>query len=175
MRRLLLFRHAKAEGTQPGESDRERALTERGRKDAALIGAYMARHALNPGRVAISPSRRTQETWKYAAGAFRPAPAAQTVERLYDATAHAVLDIIKDTPASAHSLLVIGHNPGMHEVALMLTASGDVDTRERLREKLPTSGLAIIDFAVDDWSKLHPRAGRLERFVTPKSLENAPS
>ena len=56
----------------------------------------------------------------------------------------------------------------------MLTASGDVDTRERLREKLPTSGLAIIDFAVDDWSKLHPRSGRLERFVTPKSLENAP-
>ena len=88
----------KPRARKPGESDRERALTERGRKDAALIGAYMARHALNPGRVAISPSLRTQETWKYAAGAFRPAPAAQTVERLYDATAHAILDIIKDTP-----------------------------------------------------------------------------
>jgi phosphohistidine phosphatase len=69
---------------------------------------------------------------------------------------------------------VIGHNPGMHELALMLIASGDVETRERLREKLPTCGLAVIDFAIDDWGLLHPRSGRLERFVTPKSLENAP-
>ena len=53
----------------------------------------------------------------------------------------------------------------------MLIASGDVDARERLREKLPTSGLVIIDFAFDDWSKLHPQSGRLERFVSPKSLE----
>jgi phosphohistidine phosphatase len=55
----------------------------------------------------------------------------------------------------------------------MLIASGDIETRERLREKLPTSGLAIIDFPFDDWSKLHPQSGRLERFVSPKSLEAA--
>ncbi len=70
-------------------------------------------------------------------------------------------------------MLVIGHNPGLHELALMLIASGDIEAREQLREKLPTSGLAIIDFAFDDWNKLHPKAGRLERFVSPKSLEAA--
>ena len=71
--------------------------------------------------------------------------------------------------------LVIGHNPGLHELALMLVASGDIETRERLREKLPTSGLVIIDFTFEDWGKLHPRSGRLERFITPKSLDAAAS
>jgi phosphohistidine phosphatase len=173
MRRLLLFRHAKAEQADAGATDRDRPLAERGRKDAGRIGAYMAGHALSPARVAVSPAVRTQETWKYAAAALRPPPAAQTVERLYDATPHAIFEVVKATPAKTGNLLVIGHNPGMHELALMLIASGDVETRERLREKLPTCGLAVIDFAIDDWGLLRPRSGRLERFVTPKSLENA--
>jgi phosphohistidine phosphatase len=173
MRRLILFRHAKAESSEPGAQDRARALVERGRKDAAKIGAYMAGHAFVPDRVVLSPASRTQETWKAASTAFRPVPAAMTVEQLYDATPHGIFAAIKDTPASAHTLLVVGHNPGLHEVAAMLIASGDIDTRERLREKLPTSGLVIIDFAFDDWSKLHPQSGRLERFVSPKWLDTA--
>jgi phosphohistidine phosphatase len=171
MRRLLLLRHAKAERSEPGTKDISRVLIDRGRKDAARIGTYMAAHALAPDRVILSPAARTQETWKYAAAAFHPAPAAMSAERVYDATPHGILALIKDTPASVHTLLVIGHNPGLHEFALMLIASGDIDARERLREKLPTSGLIIIDFAFDNWSKLHPQCGRLERFVSPKSLE----
>ena len=170
MRRLLLFRHAKAERSEPGMEDRARRLVDRGHKDAAKVGAYMASHALIPDRVLTSPSARTQETWKSVSTAFRPAPAATTVERLYDATAQAILHIIKEASPGAHTLLVIGHNPGLHELAVMLIASGDVESRERLREKLPTSGLVIIDFAFDDWGKLHPQCGRLERFITPKSL-----
>lgn len=173
MRRLLLFRHAKAERSDPGIPDRSRALTERGKKDAATIGAFIAAHALVPDRVVVSPALRTQETWKFTATALHPAPAAQSIERLYDATPHAILTIIKDAPALAHTLMVIGHNPGLHELALMLIASGDVETRERLREKLPTAGLVIVDFPSDDWGKLHPQSGRLERFVSPKSLETA--
>jgi phosphohistidine phosphatase len=75
MRRLLLFRHAKAERSEAGMEDRTRKLIERGRKDAAKIGAYMASHGLIPDRVIVSPSTRTQETWKFAAAGFRPAPA----------------------------------------------------------------------------------------------------
>ena len=66
--------------------------------------------------------------------------------------------------------MVIGHNPGLHETARLLIASGDVEARERLNEGLPTAGLAVIDFAGEDWRKLHPHGGRLERFVTPRSL-----
>ncbi len=173
MRRLILFRHAKAEPSELGMEDRARVLVERGRRDAAKIGAYMKSHALVPDRVVISPAARTQETWKITASAFRPAPGAASADQLYDATPHAIFAVIKDAPAAAHTLMVVGHNPGLHEVALMLIASGDIDARERLREKLPTAGLVIIDFAFDDWSKLHPQSGRLERFVSPKSLEAA--
>lgn len=153
--------------------DRARTLIDRGRKDAARIGAYMASHGLVPDRVTASPSARTQETWKVAAGAFRPAPAVNSSERLYNATPSAILAVIKETPAAAHTLLIVGHNPGLHEVALALIASGDVEMREQLREKLPTSSLVIIDFALDAWAKLHGQSGRLERFVTPKSLAGA--
>ncbi|HEY5378802.1 MAG TPA: histidine phosphatase family protein [Pseudolabrys sp.] len=173
MRRLLLLRHAKAERSDPGSQDISRVLIERGRKDAAKIGAYMAGHALLPDRVVLSPAARTRETWKYAASAFKPAPAAMSAERLYDATPHDIMGVIKESPASAHTLMLIGHNPGLHEAALMLIASGDIDTRERLREGLPTSGLIIVDFAFDDWNKVHPQSGRLERFVSPKTLEAA--
>ena len=173
MRRLLLLRHAKAERSEPGTKDISRALIDRGRKDAARIGAYLASHALVPDRVILSPAARTQETWKHAASAFRPAPAAMSVERLYDATPHVILAVLKDTPVAAHTLMVVGHNPALHDLALMLVASGDIDARERLREKLPTSGLVIVDFAFDNWSKLHPQSGRLERFISPRTLEAA--
>jgi phosphohistidine phosphatase len=173
MRRLLLFRHAKAERSVPGTEDRARRLIERGQADAAKVGAYMASHALIPDRVMTSPSARTRETWKFVAPAFPSAPAATAVDRLYDATPQAILAVIRETPPAAYNLLLVGHNPGLHAVALMLIASGDVETRERLREKLPTSGLVVIDFALEDWNKLHPQSGRLERFVTPKSLAAA--
>ena len=173
MRRLLLLRHGKAERSIPGTADRDRPLIERGRKDSARIGTYMAGHALLPDRVLLSPVTRTQETWKYAAKAFKPAPGAGMVEKLYDATPHCILAVIKDIPATVHTALIIGHNPGLHELALMLIATGDHEARERLREKLPTCGLVIIDFAFDDWNRLHPQSGRLERFVTPRSLDAA--
>jgi phosphohistidine phosphatase len=173
MRRLILLRHAKAEASEPGMEDRSRRLADRGRKDAAKIGAYMASHGIVPDKVMISPAARTQETWKFAAAAFRPAPGAMTADAIYDATPHTIVSVIKAVPATAHTLLVAGHNPGLHEAALMLIASGDIEARERLREKLPTAGLVIIDFAFDDWSRLHPQSGRLERFVSPKWLETA--
>jgi phosphohistidine phosphatase len=172
MRRLILFRHAKAERSQPGERDIARPLVEQGRKDVARIGAYMATHGLIPDRVLVSPAVRSVETWKSASVPFRPAPATATIERLYDANAHTLLAIVRDVPASVHTLLIVGHNPGLHELALMLIASGDIEAREQLSEKLPTSGLVVLDFALDAWSELHPHSGRLDRFVTPKSLES---
>jgi phosphohistidine phosphatase len=65
---------------------------------------------------------------------------------------------------------VVGHNPGIHDFAVQLIALGDVEARERAAEKLPTSGLLVIDLALDDWSRLRARAGRLERFVSPRLI-----
>lgn len=173
MRRLLLLRHAKAGVSLLGAPDRDRPLIERGRRDAAKIGAYMAAHGLVPDLVLVSPAARARQTWQAAATAFKSAPAADTAERLYDAAPQTILALIKDSPKAVHTLLVIGHNPGLQELAVMLIASGDIDAREQLREKFTTAALAILDFAVDDWPQLHLRSGRLERFVTPRSLEAA--
>ena len=173
MRRLLLFRHAKATRSGRGIEDRPRALIERGRKDSAKIGAYIAADALMPDRALVSPAVRTQETWKFSAPGMRAAIDSETAEQLYDATPEAIMAIIKETPASVHSLLIIAHNPGLHELALMLIACGNVNARARLKEKLPTAGLVIIDFAIDDWRELRAHSGRLDRYITPKLVKAA--
>ena len=107
-----------------------------------------------------------------AAPAFAEAPRLVNEERIYNATTEVLFKIIRDTRA-AHSLLLVGHNPGLHDVAGALIVSGDADARERVAEKLPTAGLVVIDLAFDDWSRLHRHAGRLERFVTPKLIAAA--
>src|SRR5262245_1100939 len=148
--------------------DRTRALIERGRRDAARIGAYMAGEALVPDTVLISPAVRTQETWKFAAPAFRSSIEVVSEERLYDATAETIAGLLRNTPAEVQNLLVVAHNPGLHDLALTLTASGNAGAWRQLKQKFPTAGLVIIDFAFDDWSKLSDRSGRLDRFVSPR-------
>jgi len=171
--RLMLLRHAKSEKAEPGLRDHERRLNDRGKRDAETIGAYLARHGLLPDLVAVSTSQRTRQTWEHVAAMLSASPPASFEERLYNAGAEAILAVVKETKPAVRTLMVIGHNPGLHEVARLLIASGDVEARERLNEGLPTTGLAVIDFAGKDWRKLHPHGGRLERFVTPRSLAAA--
>jgi phosphohistidine phosphatase len=171
--RLMLLRHAKAERTEGGMLDHQRRLADRGRADAATIGAYLARHGLEPDLAIVSTALRTRETWEHLASGLSHVPPVTYEDRLYNAPAQAILALLGATNASVRTLLVIGHNPGLHEAARLLIASGDVEARERLNEGLPTAGLAVIDFAGDDWHKLHPHGGRLERFVTPRSLAAA--
>ena len=171
--RLMLLRHAKSEKAEPGLRDHERRLNDRGERDAETIGAYLARHGLLPDLVAVSTSQRTRQTWEHVAAMLSASPPASFEERLYNAGAEAILAVVKETKPAVRTLMVIGHNPGLHEGARLLIASGDVEARERLNEGLPTTGLAVIDFAGKDWRKLHAQGGRLERFVTPRSLAAA--
>ena len=173
MRRLMLLRHAKSDWAKPGLRDHDRPLNARGREAAPKMGAYMVRHALLPDLIVASTARRVAETLELLLPAFDTAPKIISEPRVYDARANALLDIAREAPRTAHSLLLVGHNPGMAELASLLIASGDVDARQRLIEKFPTAGLAVIDFPVDDWGKLHPRGGRLDRFVVPRALESA--
>jgi phosphohistidine phosphatase len=173
MRRLLLLRHAKTERAEPGERDRDRKLTKRGRADAPLIGAYMAHHDLIPDLALVSPAQRTQETWKLLAATFAKPPKAITDERVYNASAAKLMSLLSE-PRNARALLLVGHNPGMHDLAVELIAAGDVAARERVTEKLPTAGLVVIDLALEDWALLHPQAGRLERFVSPRLIAANP-
>jgi phosphohistidine phosphatase len=133
----------------------------------------MQRHGFVPDRALVSPATRTRETWTHTIGELgKPVPVDYD-ETIYAASAEALLSAIKTTDPATRTLIVVGHNPGLHELATMLIASGDIDERQQLREKLPTAALAIIGFAVDSWDELHKLGGRLEHFVTPKSLEAA--
>jgi phosphohistidine phosphatase len=173
MRRLLLLRHAKAERSQPGGRDLERVLTDRGRADARKLGAYVVRHRLAPDLAVVSTAARTRETWRLLSAAFDRPPQARFDERLYNAAPEAILRAIKETAPKIATLLLIGHNPGLHEAAVMLVAAGDVEARQRLGEHFPTAALAVIEFAPADWSRLHVQGGRLEHFVAPRSLTAA--
>lgn len=172
MRRLMLLRHAKTERGVPGQRDRDRRLTARGHDDAPLIGAYMARHGLVPDLAVVSPARRAQETWSLIAASIEGAPRVVNDERVYNASTDSLIALIAETNA-ARSLLIVGHNPGLHDVAVRLMASGDVTARERVTEKLSTSGLVVIELPFDDWSRVRRHGGRLEHFITPRLLAAA--
>jgi phosphohistidine phosphatase len=173
MRRLMLLRHSTAASAEPGESDQDRKLTAEGRADAAMVGAYLANHSFRPDHALVSPAARARDSWRQIAAALRNAPDAVFDRRVYNASSQVLFNVIAETPDNARGILMLGHNPGLHELAVLLVANGDIDIRERLRENFPTSGIAIIDFALDSWSKLHPRGGRLERFVSPKLIAGA--
>ena len=173
MLRLMLLRHAKSDWSSSGMQDAVRPLTERGVAAARLMGGYMARHSLIPQRVLCSPSRRTHQTWAEIAPQWPAEVEATFDERLYAATPQVVLSIVRAQKDAKRSLLVIGHNPGLQEMAELLIAAGDVELRERLREKFPTAALAVIDFAVKKWGRIHNRSGRLDRYVTPRSIAAA--
>jgi phosphohistidine phosphatase len=131
MRRLMLLRHAKTERPAPGQRDRDRALTKRGRIDAPAVGAYMAHHGLTPDVALVSPAKRAQETWELMAEAFAKPPRLVNEDRIYNASAEALIAVIGEM-RGAHSLLVVGHNPSLHDVATQLVVSGDGAARERL-------------------------------------------
>jgi phosphohistidine phosphatase len=171
MRRLMLLRHAKSDWGTPGLRDHDRPLNARGREAAPKMGAYMVRHALIPDLIVASTAKRVTETLALLLPAFEAPPMTSDEPRVYEASAKSLLSLAKETPRATHSLLVVGHNPGLAEFAALLIASGEVEARQQLIEKFPTAALAVIDFPLDDWEKLHPHSGRLDRFVTPRALE----
>jgi phosphohistidine phosphatase len=176
MRRLMLLRHAKTENDAPSGRDRDRRLDDRGRSDAAEIGGWIGRHPPFPDSVLVSPATRSHQTWEIVREAMKdraPKPQVELVPELYGADPSQLLQIIRAASASdPQRLMVVGHNPGMHELALALSGSGDAAGRKALADNLPTSGLAVFDFSVDDWADVAFRHGRLVMFVSPKVLKH---
>jgi phosphohistidine phosphatase len=177
MRRLMLLRHAKTESEAPSGRDQDRRLDERGRRDATEIGNWMGRHPPFADMVMVSPAVRAHQTWEIAWEAmndFAPTPEVEFLPELYGADPAQLLETIRSAVATdPKRLMLVGHNPGMHELALALTGSGDTAGRKALSDNLPTSGLAVFDFAIDDWSEVAFRRGKLVLFVSPKLIKQA--
>jgi phosphohistidine phosphatase len=177
MRRLMLLRHAKTETDAPSGRDQDRRLDERGRRDAAEIGGFIGRNPPFPDEVQVSPAMRAQQTWEIAWEAMKqhaPQPRVEEVDDLYGANPEQLLQTIRMACATdPKRLMLVGHNPGMHELALTLAGSGDAAGRKALSDNLPTAGLAVFDFDVKDWDDVAFRRGKLVLFVSPKLLKRA--
>ncbi|MBB3018322.1 phosphohistidine phosphatase [Microvirga lupini] len=168
MLRLLLLRHAKS-AWPAGILDIDRPLAKRGQEAALVMGDYLKRERLAPDLAIVSSARRTQETWE------RVQPILGEIEmrldgRIYEAPVGRLLEVVREVGAETGTLLLIGHNPGFEELAKLLIGEGDMDGILRLGQKYPSAGLAVIDFELASWADVARKAGRLERFVTPKSL-----
>ena len=180
MRRLILLRHAKTEHDAPSGQDQDRRLDDRGRLDAAAMGNWIGRHLPLPDTVLVSTAVRTRQTWEIVRQTMQDAmedfapPEVEFLAELYGADPTHLLQIVRIAEATDPGrLMLIGHNPGMHELALALAGSGDAAARKALEDNLPTSGLAILDFAIEDWNEVAFRRGTLVRFISPKLLKQA--
>jgi phosphohistidine phosphatase len=169
MLRLILLRHAKA-APHAGGGDSERPLTQRGRRDAARVGEYLAGHGLFPDLAVVSTAKRTRETLDLALETFGEPCPVYSEPKLYLAEAPALLDLMQATPPFVQLLLAVGHNPGFHDYALMMTGHGDSMARARLEVGFPTAAFAVIDFEAQSWADAQPGSGILDRFVTPDDL-----
>jgi phosphohistidine phosphatase len=174
MKRLFVLRHAKA-GPHDEKHDKERALIERGRSDSALMGAEMRKKDYLPDLVLCSDARRTTQTWEYAAPEIGAHPKTRFLDSLYDATAAAILKCIRAESGDARAVVVIGHNPGMEDIARKLVRKpANPEERSRaaaLAARFPTCGLAVLDFNVDEWAKLAPGTGALTDYITPAGFK----
>ena len=169
MKRLLLLRHAKA-APGDGYDDFERELTESGGVDAAQMGDFLAAQDLVPDLVVYSGARRTRETAEIVMGRWARAVEAYEENAIYDATRHLILGLLRKLPDRVNSVMVVGHNPGMGDVANALAGKGEKHERLRLAAKYPTCGLAVLEFEGPSWADLSAHAAKLDRFVTPADL-----
>ncbi|BBK31287.1 phosphohistidine phosphatase [Stella humosa] len=170
-RTLLLLRHAKAAAASAGMDDFDRPLAPRGRDAAQALAGVLAGMALpSPVVILCSAARRTQETLEQLRPGLPPSADLRIERALYLASPERLLGAIRAVPAAAGSVLVIGHNPGLHELALAVAGSGAAVDRERLASRFPTAALA--GFAVAGvWRDLAENAGRLVVCRAPRDLD----
>jgi len=177
MKRLLLLRHAKAERDSEN-GDQGRKLNARGRDDSARMGAFLHVKGWTPDCVLSSPSARTAETWELVAAELPQAADAQFLDALYLASWKAMLNLIRHhADDDAKTLLVIGHNPGLEELALALAQRPDSEEMRAqlgaMREKFPTCALAAFDCDIAHWRELAGGACALAAFVRVKELKSS--
>jgi phosphohistidine phosphatase len=169
MLQLAILRHAKSSWDHPGADDFDRPLNARGEAAAPVMGAKLASLGFSPDLILCSPARRTRQTFEHIKAKFtNPDWHVKFDDTMYLANASDLADIVRNRGGEARKLLLIGHNPGVHALATMLTGSGDASSLATMAEKFPTAALAVLSFDSAQWRDIKPGTGRLETFTTPK-------
>jgi phosphohistidine phosphatase len=167
---LSLLRHAKSSWADSRRKDIERPLNERGERDAPRLGAFMARHRLVPDLILCSPAVRTRQTLDLLLPRLKASPEIVYEDALYLGAPAAMLKRLQRVAPMVHHAMLIGHNPGLQALAQALAEDGAEDDLEALTAKLPTAGLAVIEFDRASWDQVKAGSGYLKLFTTPKRL-----
>jgi len=166
---LYLLRHAKSSWDDADANDHERELAPRGRRATKVIARYVRESGIVPTVVLCSSARRAVDTLA-GLGSSIGSPASTFIEdELYGATADELRERLHRVPDGTESVLLVGHNPGLQDLGLLLAGGGDGDALARLRAKLPTGALVALDFD-GGWRTLGPAAGTLRFVVAPRDL-----
>jgi len=171
MKTLTLLRHAKSAWDDPIERDFDRPLNKKGRRAARTVGREMRNRNLAFDLVLASPAARVVETLQDVEAGYGQSFDLHFDERIYLATAESLLELVRGTGDQAAALLLVGHNPGLERLALLLTRGHDGELRILLEEKYPTGALAEISLPVERWSDVTEGSGTLERFIRPRDLD----
>ncbi len=167
MVRLYILRHAKSSWKTGGLDDFHRPLNARGRKAAPAMGNYMQQHGILPDLILCSAAVRARETLDLIIASLDGEPAVEIDEGLYLAGAGTLLDRLRRLGDEPESVMVIGHNPGLHDLALSLAIPGE---QQIPVAKYPTGALTELKFAGRSWTDIGPRTGDVVRFVAPRTL-----
>jgi phosphohistidine phosphatase len=160
MRRLILFRHAKASPRKSGAADPDRALTPSGRADAAVSGRWLVQNGYEPDLVLVSSSVRTRETWDCVKDLL-PASRMVLEDSLYDALPEEIIAVIEPVAAGADTVMVVAHNPGLQEVAVKLLSEAAAPDADLIATGFPTATVAVLDMT-------HASGPRLENLFNPR-------
>lgn len=172
MKTLTLLRHAKSSWDDAVARDFDRPLDRRGRRAARLVGLEMRAQGLAFDQVIASPAVRVVETLTDVSEGYGTPLRPIFDERIYLASASTLLDLVRGADDGAHRLLLVGHNPGLESLAVMLTGTeASNGLRSELAANYPTGTVAEIGFAVDRWSDIGAGDGRLQRFIRPRDLD----
>jgi phosphohistidine phosphatase len=169
VKHLWLLRHAKSSWDDPSLPDTDRPLAPRGRRAAELLAAHLAGSDVRPSVVLCSSSLRTRETLAAILPALGDALEVRIERALYGAGAAELLQRLRQVSNRASSVMLIGHNPGIQDLALGLASSGPA--LASLHEKFPTGALATVDVEVERWRDVDNRTAVATNLVTPRSLE----
>ncbi|MEV5172674.1 histidine phosphatase family protein [Streptomyces flaveolus] len=164
-RRIVLFRHAKADW--PQVPDHERPLAERGRTDAAVAGRKLADTGITFDLALCSTATRTRETWKLAVHELSHRPKTVYEERVYEASPGELIAVLNEVPDEVRNVILIGHNPGVHGLADILAGAADDDARERMeRRGFPAAAFALLSFD-GPWKAVEPGVATLVDYWAP--------
>lgn len=170
MKTLILMRHAKSSWDAGQIADHDRILSERGRESAPVMGRWLKAQKLKPEMVLCSTAARVGETISLLRPGLPVDISVKEMEGLYMALPREILALIAKVKDKVETLMIVGHNPGIGSLAHWLAGQGDKRTLERMRDKFPTAGIAVIDFDIASWRELDGEQGTLRLFASPKDL-----